>query len=214
MKIKIYLLLALYVCLTQCQCALTNNETAQAAITKMLATIMSNPSTYKPLGFGSLDSLFTSLANDSSYIVADKALQVAVKKKQSLEGDLARINKSIQNLMSLQSFAIVNTPYLNERHAKVSQQLRRQTKEVEELQYEVDSIARYFTPKFSAYKMSHNFKYVSKTGFDIEAEMEFYLDTLLQKVFQYKDHWDVLFVLDEETGAYKPNYDNIKFPWE
>lgn len=74
-----------------------------------------------------------------------------------------------------------------------------------------DSLIANYVPEFIGFQISHKFKCLSTTGFPVEGDMTFFLDSMILHIPQYKDNkWNVWFIYDTLTQKYKPNYDNIR----
>ncbi len=183
---------------------LSKENTAQLLIKEMLTNTMVHPDSYEGVQFGTLDSLYSSIEDDSVYIEIKSALTNLVTQKDKTEKDLARNKKSSDNLNQLRMFGTVNTPYLDKERRELNKLLSSYNLEIDFLQQRVDSITVNLNPKFIGYTMTHRFKYLARGGFKMDNTTLFYLDPNITQVTKFKDDLGLVREYNPTTNKYEP----------
>ena len=182
----------------------SNEEIAQSRIKEMLAHTMVNPNSYESISFVPLDSLFTRIEDDSIYNTNKKMLLELETKKSKTEQNLRLIKKSKESMDQLNSFAIVNTPYLDQQLKNINNQLIRYNFQIDSIRYKIDSLIKNFKPSFIGYTIEHRFKYLSRGGFLMENTTLFYLNPSVSMVTKFKDDLGIILEYNPNTNKYEP----------
>lgn len=183
---------------------LSKEETAQIVIKEMLRGTMFHPDSYESVSFGTLDSLYSCVEEDSLYIILESRLTNLETQKVKAEKDLVNNKKSMDNLNQLRAFATVNTPYLDKKRREINERLNMYNSQIDSLQQRVDSIMVNFNSIFIGYTMEHRFKYLARGGFKMENTTLFYLDPDVTMVTKFKDDLGLVLEYNPATNKYEP----------
>lgn len=183
---------------------LSKEDTAQLVIKEMLINTMVYPDSYEAVSFGTLDSLYSYIEEDSVYVAFKSALTNLTVQKEKVEKNLAQNKKSMDNLNQLRAFATINTPYLDQKHRELNARLNKCSSQIDSLQQRIDSISVNFNPAFIGYTMEHRFKYLARGGYAMENTTLFYLDPNINVVTKFKDDLGLILEYNPTTNKYEP----------
>lgn len=204
MKKSMSIILIIILMIIVCSCKkISKEQTAQLLIKEMLSNTMVYPDSYKSVSFGSLDSLYSCIEDDSVYKVSKKVLTNMTAQKLKIEKDLARNKKSMDNLNQLRTFAVVHTPYLDNRRMELNKRLNKCNSKIDSIKYCIDSMEIHFKPLFVGYTMEHRFQYLSRINVKREDTAIFYFDPDMSFVIKFKDDQGLLFEYNKVTNKYE-----------
>lgn len=184
-------------------CKKSKETTAQFLIKEMLGNTMVFPDSYECVSFGSLDSLYSCIEDDSIYKASKNVLTNITAQKLKIEKDIARTKKSIDNLNQLRSFAVVHTPYLDNRKKNLDERLNKCKSQIDSVKNCIDSMEINFKPIFIGYTMEHRFRYLSRINVRREDTSIFYFDPEITSVIKFKDDQGLLFEYNKITNKYE-----------
>ena len=181
----------------------SKGRTAQLLIKEMLASTMFYPKSYEGVSFGTLDSLYSHVEEDSIYAASKNALKNFVAQKARINKALAQNARTIDNLDRINGIAVYY-PWLEEKRRELNWQLKKCNLQIDSFQQKVDSIELHFNPVFIGYTMEHRFKYLGRGGYAMENAALFYLDPDINIVTKFKDDLGLLFEYNPSTNKYEP----------
>lgn len=181
----------------------TKEDTAQLLIKEMLLGTMYHPDSYESVSFGTLDSLYSHVEEDSVYIASKIALTnltVLIEREKKAK---ARNEKTINSWDRFYGIAR-HIPHLENERRKINKRLNTYNSQIDSLQQRLDSIAVNFNPAFIGYTMEHRFKYLARGGYAMENTTLFYLDPDITMVTRFKDDLGLIFEYNPTTNKYEP----------
>lgn len=180
----------------------TKEDTAQLLIKEMLLGTMYHPDSYESVSFGTLDSLYSHVEEDSVYIASKIALTnltVLIEREKKAK---ARNEKTIDSWDRFYGIARY-IPHLEDERREINKRLNTYNSQIDSLQQRVDSIAVNFNPAFIGYTMEHRFKYLSRGGFVMENTSVFYIDPDVNTIIKCIDHEGTWIEYNPITNKYE-----------
>lgn len=140
------LLFAAIVSLLLCSCT-SKEKQAQKLIKEYLAEDLEFPKTYKPISFGTLDSVFSQLETSEGYIYYNKQ----IIESQRRADDLAR---NIDERLS------------KEYNDAIRSQVQSALNRVEKYRNDLEDFKANFSTEFMGWSMRHDYQYTDNNGPD------------------------------------------------
>jgi len=165
------LVLALISILLISSCTPSNEKKAQKLIVQQLKETLNDWSTYESVKFGSLDTTFTKVEDDSTYLLASAQFE-------------SFLDKSNKALDEMKEYAGMSSSYYEYKFnlAKIIAQIYLDSAGV----YAPisDSIKTHFVPSFKGWSMTHSFRANNGMGNKVIGHFRYYFDpevTIIKK---------------------------------
>lgn len=140
------LLIAAIVSLVLCACT-SNEKKAQNLIKEYLAEDLEYPTTYKPISFGTLDSLFTSLETDEQMAYYLDMIGNCTQRAQDASRNLNKVADEQFN-------------------AIIREQVQSSLDRAEKYRKDMEEYEANFKSEFIGWSMRHDYQYTDKNGID------------------------------------------------
>lgn len=155
-------------------CSPSNEKKAQKLIGQTLKGTLHDYSSYEPVKFGTLDSVFTSIIEDDAYYSVESKLEEYTRKGESA------LNEA--DMYSEMKGSYYDKKYDNAMKAALSYQ-----DSIKLLKPIIDSLEKSFVPQHVGWRMKHTFRSNNAMGAKTLGTMMFFFDIDLNKITEYKE---------------------------
>lgn len=167
-------LIAGIVCLFEFSCSVSNEKKAQKLIGEILKETMNDYSSYEPVKFDTLDTVFTSLFENKDYYYANENMRLYSRLAEETLKE-AEIFRGINSSSSAKKYEVA---FLTAASYQDSVNLYKPI---------IDSIEKAFKPIQDGWKMTHIFRSNNAIGAKTIGQFKFFFDVDLTRVTDYKD---------------------------
>lgn len=165
------LVLALISILLILSCSPSNEKKAQKLITQQLEETLNDWSTYEPVKFGTLDTAFTTLGDDSIYLST-------CSKYEFLKG---KCNEAVKEM---QEYVGMTSEYYRYKFSQAGITAQTYLDSSSVYLATMDSMINNFIPTFNGWSMTHSFRANNGMGNKVIGHFRYYFDpevTIIKK---------------------------------
>lgn len=170
MRNLLYLLMALLLI----SCSPTNEKKAQKLIGQTLKETLHDYSSYEPVKFGTLDSVYTSIIEDNAYYSTETKLREYTIKAESAVSEADMYSEMKGSYYSKKYDAAMKTALSYQDSIKL-------------LNPVIDSLKKSFVPQQVGWRMTHTFRSNNAMGAKTLGTIMFFFDMDINKVIEYKE---------------------------
>lgn len=174
-------------------CSVSNEQKAKQLIKDHLKSTMNDYSSYEPIEFSQLDTVYSSYYEDSTYKVINRCYESSNEFLKTIEKyieDANEFNSRIGRIVDRRGMAFEK--YLPETKNKV-----------DSLSVAMKNFRHNYKPKMTGFSMNHKMRGKNAFGANVVNEMVFFFDNSLSKVTDVMDAVEYKKLMDEYDRVHK-----------
>lgn len=177
MRTFIIACIACIACLFAFSCSVSNEKKAQKLIGEKLKETLHDYSSYESVKFGTLDTVYTSILEDTAYT--------------SFEDKLSSYTRLAESALSeADMYSEMSGSYYGKKFDLAMKTSLSYQDSIKLLKPIIDSLEKFFVPKQAGWRMTHTFRSNNAIGAKILTEYLFFFDKDLTKITDYKNNTD------------------------
>jgi len=167
-------IIACIVCLFALSCSVSNEKKAKRLIKLQLEETLHDWSTYEPVKFGTLDSVFTTYEDDSLYFIVNSQYE-------------SYMEKTNESLADMKSYAGMYSTYYKVLYSYAEAKTNMFLDSARTYAPMVDSIRIHYIPLFKGWSMTHSFRSNNAMGNKTIGHFQYFFDIDITKITDSKD---------------------------
>jgi len=167
-------LIIVIVCLFTISCSVSNEKKAQKLIGEKLKETLHDYSSYESVKFGTLDTVYTSILEDTAYT--------------SFEDKLSSYTRLAESALSeADMYSEMSGSYYGKKFDLAMKTSLSYQDSIKLLKPIIDSLEKFFVPKQAGWRMTHTFRSNNALGAKTIGTLLYFFDMDLTKITEYNE---------------------------